>query len=156
MNRIWKTSVEELLTIFRGALISITPWLEKARIKWKQGESYDDWDNIATTLFENIVCNSLISETMPKYSIAKYDFTYDCYSNLDYILAKSKKYIDKSLVFVSFQSQNSPLDIVKVAVIDKQEFVNEYLTFKMKELSFAFVNNVEEKKKIITHIDVKL
>ena len=39
MNNNWKTSVNELLEIFRSALIAIIPWLEKARIKWKEGQA---------------------------------------------------------------------------------------------------------------------
>lgn len=47
VNNNWKTSESELLTIFSGALLAIIPWLEKAKIKWKEGEAYNDWDNIA-------------------------------------------------------------------------------------------------------------
>lgn len=55
MSEKWNTSVTELIMVFRGALISIIPWLERAKIYWKNGESYDDWDNIVNALYENIV-----------------------------------------------------------------------------------------------------
>jgi hypothetical protein len=43
MTNKWKTSVTELLAIFRGALLAIIPWLDRANIKWKEGgEAYDD------------------------------------------------------------------------------------------------------------------
>ena len=60
MDANWETSVKELLYIFRGALIAIIPWVEKAKIKWKEEEEiYDEWGNITVALYENIVCSSL-------------------------------------------------------------------------------------------------
>jgi hypothetical protein len=33
-NSEWKTSVNELLSIFRHALLAVIPWIEKAQIRW--------------------------------------------------------------------------------------------------------------------------
>ena len=70
-----KISVDELMRNFRGALIAIIPWLERAKIKWKRGESYDDWDSIAETLYTSIVLNSINSE-MINTQVADYDFIF--------------------------------------------------------------------------------
>src|SRR5690606_20593651 len=90
MNNNWKTSVTELLVISRGALLAIIPWLEKAKIKWKEDEAYDDWDNIAESLYANIVCSSLIGEVATEYQITKYNFNYDNYSSVNFIEVRNK------------------------------------------------------------------
>lgn len=152
----WNTSVNELLIIFRGSLLSIVPWLEKANIKWKDEESYDDWENIALVLYENIVCASLVGEVLPEYSIAKYGFTYDDYSGVDYLKVMSKEYSEKSLALISFQSFSSPLDSVKVAILDNDDKVIGHLTLSQVGLEFLFVKNKNDKKYVIDNITVIL
>ena len=85
MNINWNTSVTELIRIFRGALLSIIPWLEKAKIKWNEGEAYDDWDNIVESLYLNLVCSTLNGEVSVENNIAKYNFTYSDYSTINFI-----------------------------------------------------------------------
>jgi hypothetical protein len=156
MEGIWKTSVNELFIIFRGALLSIIPWLEKARIKWKEGESYDDLDNIVKVLYENIVCSSLVGEVLTEYSIAKYDIIYDDYSGIDYIKVNSKEHPDKNLSFISFQSEVAALDKIRVAVLNNADKVIGKLSLKFKEVEFAFVKNKDDNKEIIENINVIL
>ena len=48
----WNTSIKELLLNYMGALQAIIPWLEKSRIPYLEGESYDEWDAITSTLYE--------------------------------------------------------------------------------------------------------
>lgn len=154
MNNNWKTTVNELLLIFRGALMAVIPWLEKAKIKWKEGEAYDDWDNIAASLYQNIVCSSLTGEVSSDYSIAKYNFHYEDYLLIDFIQVRSKSYSDKNFAFVSFQSNSSPLDTVKVAELNKSDKVDGYTNLKLDGLEFVFVKNFEGKKEIIKELDV--
>jgi hypothetical protein len=58
-TKVWRTSVTELMLLFRDALVAIAPILDQAHIKWRIHESYDQWDEIANTLFEQIVGDSL-------------------------------------------------------------------------------------------------
>jgi hypothetical protein len=154
MSNYWKTSVRELIEIFRGALIAIIPWIERAKIKWKSGEAYDDWDNIAQALYENIVCSSLAGEVASEYSIAKYDFHYDSYSSVDFILIKSKSQMDIKYAFVSFQSSTNPLDSLKVAKLDKSNKVIEFINLEFEEIEFVFVKNNNGKEELIDEIEV--
>jgi hypothetical protein len=155
-NNCWKTSVTELLTIFRGALLAIIPWLEKARIKWNEGEAYDDWDNITESLFKNIVCSSLIGEVTFNYPIAKYNYNYDNYATLDFIEVKSKDYYSKRLVFVGFQTNSSSLDSVKVAEINEANKVVGYTNLEWDDLVFVYVKNTNNEKDIIESIEIEL
>lgn len=56
----WHTSINELLLNYKGALQSLIPWLEKSNIPYKEGEAYDEWDAISSTLYETMVTNSII------------------------------------------------------------------------------------------------
>jgi len=141
MSNNWKTSITEIVTVFRGALLAIIPWVEKAKIKWKDGESYDDWDNIAQVLFENIVCSSIYGEVLSEYSLSSYDFQYNNYSDLDYIKVKSNRHIDKYLVFVSFQTKSTSLDMVKVAVLNDLEEVIDFLYIEVSDAKFSLVKS---------------
>ncbi len=156
MSNIWKTSVSELLTIFKGALLAIIPWLEKAKIKWKEGEAYDDWDNIADSLYRNIVCSSLTGGVTSDYPIAKYNFHYEDYSLVDFIQVKSERYSDKYLVFVAFQSISASLDSIKVAELDKSNKVVKHFDLKREDLELVFVKNNKGKKEVIDKVDVML
>jgi hypothetical protein len=55
----WATSVTELLAIFHDALAVLVPIADRARIRWRDGEAYDDWDSIGSALFENVVVRSI-------------------------------------------------------------------------------------------------
>lgn len=156
MSNNWKTSVTELLAIFKGALLAIIPWLEKAKIKWKEGEAYDDWDNIADSLYRNIVCSSLTGEVASDYSIAKYNFHYEDYSSIDFIQVKSERHSDKYLAFVAFQSISTPLDSIKVAELDKADKVVKHLDLKQGDLEFVFVKNNKGEKEVIDKVDLML
>lgn len=156
MNNCWKTSVTELLAIFRGALLAVIPWVEKAKIKWKDGEAYDDWDNIVESLYENIVCSSLTSDVILKYGIAKYNFNYDSYDSINFIEVKINNNPEKKYAFVAFQSNSSLLDKVKVAELNKAEKVVGYVDLSLAELEFVFVKNINGKKEIVDSVEVEL
>ncbi|MBK9381980.1 MAG: hypothetical protein IPN39_11675, partial [Chitinophagaceae bacterium] len=153
MSNIWKTSVTELLAIFKGALLAIIPWLEKAKIKWEVGEAYDDWDNIAESLYKNIVCSSLAGEVALEYGIAKYNFKYVDYASINFIEVRNIENSERKFAFVAFQSDSSPLDSIKVAELDKYDKVVSYTNLEFDGLEFVFVKNINGKKEVIDSIE---
>jgi hypothetical protein len=138
-NSDWKTSVNELLSIFRQALLAVIPCIEKAHIRWKQGESYDEWDNITEALFSNIVCSSLAGAVLPEYSMARYDLRYKDYSNIDFILVETPNAATNMYIFVSYQTVVSPFDSVEVAEVNKDGKVLGYSTLDITDVTFLFV-----------------
>jgi hypothetical protein len=153
--KIWKTTVKELLQIFKGALTSTVPWLEKAMIEWKGKQAYDDWDNIAEALYNNIVCSSLMGEVMSEYPIAKYGMIYDDYKDLDFIAVQPHgKYSNETLAFICFDSILCPLDKILASILDHQYRVKINVLLDPKETTFYFVSktktNEREKRKNIT------
>lgn len=156
MSEKWNTSVTELIMVFRGALISIIPWLERAKIYWKNGESYDDWDNIVNALYENIVFSTLIGVVEKKYNIAKYNFTYNDYSTIDFLGVRDKNYYEKKYVFIAFQSNLTPFDLVSVAELDNEERVIGYSNLKFDDSEFVFVKSIGGKRTVNEKIEVEL
>lgn len=156
MSTNWKTSVTELLVILRGALMAIIPWLEKAKIKWTDEEAYDDWDNIAESLYQNIVCSSLSGEIASEYQIAQYNFNYEDYSSINFIGVRHKDNPEKKFAFVAFQSNLSPMDSVKVAELDRLDKVVDYTKLNLDSLDFVFVKNLNGKKEVIDSIEILL
>ena len=133
MHDTWEISVTELMTIFKEAIISIIPWLEKAKIPWKEGEIYDDGEDIYRSLYENIVIGSILREILPINRIAKYGFHYENY----------------------FETLSTPLDNVKVAILDDSDIVIGFLILKQEGLKYAFVkNNNGTDKEIISEVNV--
>lgn len=109
----WRTSVTELMLIFRSALVSLVPSMEQARIAWREPEAYDDWDDIAATLYHNIVVRSLQwSElgderlTLPEYGLVRPQ-----YSGSVIVVDSEHGRRDQGLpVFVGFSTRDTPFD----------------------------------------------
>lgn len=156
MNTILQISVTELLILFKESLSALIPWIEKVKIRWKEGEAYDDWDNIAEALYKNIVCASLIGEVAIDYPLANYNFIYDNYSILDFIEVKSKVHTDKRMAFISFSSNKYPLDNVKIAYIDS-DCNNIGCSFlENNDLTYVYIKKQEGREIIIDKIKVTL
>ena len=83
----WETSLSALLEIFRQSLSALAPIVEQAKISWREAEAYDDWDSIASNLFENIVLNSLrfSQEVAFEPKIPEYDIILPSYKGFDII-----------------------------------------------------------------------
>ena len=76
---VWRTSVTDLLEIFHDSLVALVPQMQRARIGWRNGVAYDDWDEIAETLFGKIVVASLqwsLPEETPILNVPKYNTWY--------------------------------------------------------------------------------
>ena len=87
-TQVWTTSVVELLSIFREGLVAMVPIAEKARIPWRDGEAYDDWDGIASALYTNIVVRGIDDSLGTPFGagMPRYDTQYDSYAGFRYIV----------------------------------------------------------------------
>lgn len=83
MNTSWNTTVTEVLGIFRQALAALVPMAEKARMPWRDGEAYDDWDSIAGCLYTNIVARAIscAREGGSDIELPSYDMVYPSYKD---------------------------------------------------------------------------
>jgi hypothetical protein len=120
----WKTTIKELLLNYKGALQSIIPWLDKSNIPYKEGEAYDEWDTITSTIFETIVINSInySDELTDKKDFPKYDFQYQDYNNLNLILCENPIGKNEFLVFVSFSTVDN-FEMINTCIIAKDSLI---------------------------------
>jgi len=81
MSAIRTTTVAYLLGILRQALTALVPVVEMARMPWRDGEAYDDWDAIAECLYDNLVVRTLVyaREAGMNLELPKYDLVYSSY-----------------------------------------------------------------------------
>lgn len=119
----WDATVRELLLNFNGALNSLIPWLDKSKIPYKEGEAYDEWDAIASVLFETMVVNSIrYSESFENdRPFAKYDFQYENYRGLNFILCEDSTGQNEISVFVSFSVEDN-FEMVHICKVLKDSF----------------------------------
>lgn len=54
-------TVTELITNFRAGLLGLLPSIECVGIPWKRPEAYDEWDNLATAVYQALIVEPLRS-----------------------------------------------------------------------------------------------
>lgn len=155
-NKCWQTTIDELINIFRGSLLSILPSIQRAHIPWKNEETYDDWDMISETLFHAIVVRSILYSLNIEIHLPKYGFYYNSYKKFDYIIVETNEKDKTRKVFVSFYTKVNPFDYVEVAVIDKNENVIDNKYYNYEDCSFNLVIKSSDKKMVIENICVEL
>jgi hypothetical protein len=57
--RKWTTSTDELLGLFGDAIRALVPIAERAQMRWKEPDAYDDWDQICEAIYRSIVIRSI-------------------------------------------------------------------------------------------------
>lgn len=156
-NKKWVISVDELIEIFRGALISIIPWIERAQIKWKEGESYDDWDEIAQVLYKNIISNSFKYSSSKQFNLVRYDIRYNNYQNLSFIKVTHGNITNNFYAFVGFKNTQNIFDSIEVAIIEPTTLnVVGYQTIPYNSSSFSFNENINKDMNEMKSITVEL
>lgn len=139
MNEPKSVSVSELLEVFRNASVALVPWVERVGIRWRDGESYDDWDDITETLYNNIVCATIYGEVAIDYDMARYDRRCDDYSKINHILVFPKDAKEVEMAFIGFGSTIRPMDTVKVAVLSREGRSVAEQTIQYDNLEFLFI-----------------
>lgn len=154
MSVTWNTSTTEILTIFRDAILALIPTFEKAKIAWKEGEAYDDFDNIVEALYSNIVCSSLTGEVASQYNMPRYCGRYNYYASMDFIEVKNGT--GKRFAFIAYQTEKTPFDIIQVAELDEAGKVIGYSNVKFEGATFIFIKNNNGRRDHIDNIEVVL
>lgn len=146
---VWKTTVDELVAIFRDALIAVLLSLRRAQIRWDDLHAYDDWDAISETLFKAIVADSLLwavgdlETTVPKYgfnmvgdprmSFVRVTTTDPTGADCDY------------LVFCDIDPSDDRFDRVRCWMIDDrgQHVAGHLLSVPLQNARFSFLHRIE-------------
>lgn len=117
-DEIWEVSVSDLIAIFREALLALVPQMEKARIPWREGEAYDDWDDIATSLYTSIVARSVQNslQARPGVDLPPYDLLEESYADSAYIEVIIKA-TQTRFAFVALTTGRDPFDTVRAVPV---------------------------------------
>jgi hypothetical protein len=114
----WTTSLDALIRVFGDAIRTLVPIAERAHMRWKEPDSYDDWDHICEAIFRSIVIGSIeFSEgTSTSLPVPNYDRRISSYERHSFIGDSNSK---DSVAFICFETETSPFDACLFAVLDR-------------------------------------
>jgi hypothetical protein len=120
----WQTTVTDLIGVLQSSFRALIPSLERAKIPWREGEAYDDWDAIASVLFEQFVLRairwSLPPEDAERLQVPRYDMLYPDYSEMSFLARKVESGSPPFDVFHSLATTTEPFDTVRFIRLDGQ------------------------------------
>jgi hypothetical protein len=126
VGRVWRVTVDEMIQIFRQALIDLIPTFERARITWRGDQTYDDFERIPEALWDSIVADSVANARglEKAESLARYSF-------VDPGRAHSRILVNdpqQRLAFHLFGSRDKPFDTIECHKIgsDGRELEGEF------------------------------
>ncbi len=144
----WTTSVHHLMLNFRDALVALIPYMERGRIPWRDEEAYDDWDEIAQSLYKNMVLRSILFSTEHQDDLAtpEYGTVYPSYDGKSFIeVVETTPQLDGYKVFVGFSTQEHPFDQVRYQPVSGSDLraTGAPVCIPLGETKFTFVANTE-------------
>jgi hypothetical protein len=116
----WATSVRDLVLNFRDALAALTPYMDRVKIGWRDAEAYDDWDEIAQGLYENMVLRSILYSIGQEEGLStpEYGMVYPSYQEKSFIeVGGDASPRGKFRVFVGFSTLEHPFDQVRYQLV---------------------------------------
>lgn len=124
-DRTWRTTTTEIVEVFRESLVALVPIMEKAHLPWKEGEAYDEWDRIASSVFEGIVVSTLqwglMCGEFAEIRMPAYDMVYSDYHEFSFIECVNISPVrDSYLVFHKFITRKNPFDTVQSYQINER------------------------------------
>jgi hypothetical protein len=116
-------TVTDMLLNFRQALLAILPAVERVGIPWRRPDSYDDWDAIASAMFNALVVevfrwhvrsssNGLFR--MPGYDLLLESYTGFCVLEVSHPALQGGRHL-----FHSFGTCDNPFDMIEVRRISE-------------------------------------
>lgn len=112
-------TVLDAILNFRGALLALIPAFEKANLSWKRSDAYDEWDTVASALFDSLVA-SVLKWRLPaplgeSFRLCKYDLLLPLYGDVSTIeVASSRLPKEHRYIFHALGTGTEPLDSVEV------------------------------------------
>lgn len=117
MGEHWRTTVADLLELFRRGLRAMVPVAQDARIPWRAGEAYDQWDAIAGCLYQQIVVDAVrhAEEVAPGLVLPPYDMLCPRYEDA-FIEVRSPSIPATALAaFIAFSGKSAEFEVVRCA-----------------------------------------
>ncbi|WP_041430869.1 hypothetical protein [Synechococcus sp. PCC 6312] len=139
---IWSVSITELVNLFKGALLALSPWLIRAKIPITIFAAYDDYDEICTLLFQKIVVASL-SEALIDYNpLADYGLVRNNYYDRSFISVHREDGDKEQLSLIAFEFENEKQLFLKVATLGSDLNVIDIHQLIPDRVRFGLVRNL--------------
>ncbi len=150
----WRTSVHELIAIFRDALRTLIPTLERGHIAWRSPDAYESWDAIAETLYKTMVIDSINWGLPPDgpdtLHVPVYELLYFSYAEMSYVevLSPSLEAIRASgchYLFHGLATTDTPFDTVECVMVDEagDAMSGTFAEIPFEEVTFRFRHRLE-------------
>ncbi len=151
---IWETSVSKLIQAFQQSLVALLPMMERVKIPWKDGNAYDDWDEICDVLFKNIVVNSLHCRLSDSKPLPPYGIRQDNYESKSFIGIEMQNV--SHAAFVGFKSGEEPFNQLEVAILNKDFYCIEYRTIGFDNVCFFLYKNSNKDIEQVNMLEIEL
>lgn len=111
-------TVTSVVLNFRAALLALVPMVERVGIPWKRPDAYDEWDAIASVLFEKLVVE-MLRWSLPEYDqedfqLPAYDLLLPTYANMGTLEVAHPSLRPGRWLFHAFGTDGEPFDLVEV------------------------------------------
>jgi hypothetical protein len=118
---VYVASVDELIDVFRQGLLALIPVAERAQVTWRYPDAYDDWDELAESLYGVFVGHPAgrPPNTPESYPLAPYDYYIRSYAEFSWIEFDSPDAGD-SAAFVGLRSDAEPFDTLYLVQVDPE------------------------------------
>jgi hypothetical protein len=134
-EKLWSVSVTDLVGYFREALVAMVPIAEKVRMRWR--EPYDDWDGIATALFNSIVIQSIENDAEGQsiLPMLQYNLMVRSYVDFSYIGTTDLP----SHAFIRFETTEAPFDTCAFSHLDDAGAMLSQVLVRFEDARFKVV-----------------
>lgn len=105
--------LQNTLNIFRDALTSLCPYMDKVDIGWHDEDAYDEWDAVAEALY-----NAIVGSVSELCDLAPYDLLLPSYKDRSFFVCSLLSEKEKQYVFVGFSTKLKPFDFVKCVEVN--------------------------------------
>jgi hypothetical protein len=110
-------TMTDLIMNFRAALLGIIPSFERVEIPWKRPHAYDEWDNVATAVYQALIVEPL-RYTRPEterdgFHLTAYDMLMPTYAGNSVIEILPARKDGRMKVFHALGTISHPLDVVE-------------------------------------------
>ncbi len=151
-------TVDDVLLNFREALAALVPMAERAGIGWRRVDAYDQWDNIAGSLFSGLVEEPL-RQLVPdaereRFALPAYDLLVEkCESSamIEVLLSGDSR----ARLFHAFETRDMPFDTCESRLIeaDSGAFLGEIERHSLDQVHFRVSYRAEDGRLLRAHGD---
>lgn len=141
---LWNTTVHDLMLNFRDCLVALIPYMDRAKIPWRDHEAYDQWDEITETLYKHMVVGTVLFAIGDQDELItpRYDMLYPSYGEKSFIAIESTPSPSSTqLVFLSFSTRERPFDHVNYQAVSGPDLlvVGEPARMPFEDARFVFM-----------------